>query len=426
MPQDAGAMVSGLLSKYQYQDQTKRDVCNALKLYNSLYPKRQSFVFNDGTSKELLSLDGTIPVPYRGNTYNIPVCIWILDSHPYNAPMCYVSPTPDMEIKPSQSVDMSGRIYLPYLHEWNPNSSDLLGLIQVMIIIFGETPPVYSKPKTQEPATSSMPYPPASAGGATPLPNVGGGSVYPPYPATSGTSSYPYPYPNFPSTQPCPYYKPTSSYPPTTSPYPQVGSNYPSTTSYPATTSYPPASSYPPITATNNTQGNAGTISEEHIHASLLSAVEDKLKKRLREVLAQTHAEMEVLKKTQDDLNRGKAHLVDLVTRLKGEQTDLERNICILQEKNQEMKEINSRMENEKAIDVDEAVVTTAPLYKQLLNAFSEENATEDAIYYLGEALRKGVIDLDVFLKHVRHLSRKQFMLRALMQKCREKAGLPH
>lgn len=35
----------------------------------------------------------------------------------------------------------------------------------------------------------------------------------------------------------------------------------------------------------------------------------------------------------------------------------------------------------------------------RIVNAFAEENATEDAVYYLGEALRKGVIDLDVFLK---------------------------
>lgn len=60
----------------------------------------------------------------------------------------------------------------------------------------------------------------------------------------------------------------------------------------------------------------------------------------------------------------------------------------------------------------------------RLLNAYAEEAATEDAIYYLGEALRSGVIDLEVFLKHVRQLSRKQFMLRAIMQKCRQKAGL--
>jgi len=38
-------------------------------------------------------------------------------------------------------------------------------------------------------------------------------------------------------------------------------------------------------------------------------------------------------------------------------------------------------------------------LVARLLNAFAEEQATEDAIYYMGEALRKGVIELDVFLK---------------------------
>lgn len=62
----------------------------------------------------------------------------------------------------------------------------------------------------------------------------------------------------------------------------------------------------------------------------------------------------------------------------------------------------------------------------RLLNAFAEEAALEDAIYYMGDALRRGVIDLDVFLRQVRTLSRKQFMLRAIMQKCRQKAGLAY
>lgn len=60
----------------------------------------------------------------------------------------------------------------------------------------------------------------------------------------------------------------------------------------------------------------------------------------------------------------------------------------------------------------------------RLLNAYAEEAAIEDVIYYLGEALRTNVIDLELFLKHVRQLSRKQFMLRAIMQKCRQRAGL--
>ena len=53
-----------------------------------------------------------------------------------------------------------------------------------------------------------------------------------------------------------------------------------------------------------------------------------------------------------------------------------------------------------------------------------EEAATEDAIYFLGEALRKGSLDTEQFLRQAREVSRKQFMLRATMMKCREKAGL--
>lgn len=67
---------------------------------------------------------------------------------------------------------------------------------------------------------------------------------------------------------------------------------------------------------------------------------------------------------------------------------------------------------------------TCVCLLRRMLNAFAEEAATEDAIYYLAEGLRGSIIDLDVFLKHVRQLSRRQFMLRALMLRCRQKAGL--
>ena len=73
--------------------------------------------------------------------YNIPVALWILDTHPIHAPLCYVRPTPDMQIKVSQHVDGNGKIYLPYLHEWDAANSDILGLVQMCIITFGEQPP---------------------------------------------------------------------------------------------------------------------------------------------------------------------------------------------------------------------------------------------------------------------------------------------
>ena len=63
--------------------------------------------------------------------------------------------------------------------------------------------------------------------------------------------------------------------------------------------------------------------------------------------------------------------------------------------------------------------------YRQLLNAHAEEAAVHEAIYYLGEAMKQEVIDCDVFLKQVRKMARRQFFLKATMNKCRKVAGLP-
>ena len=55
----------------------------------------------------------------------------------------------------------------------------------------------------------------------------------------------------------------------------------------------------------------------------MLSAVEAKVKTKLREVFEQTHAEMEVLRRTQTDLNRGKSTLEELLKKLENEQVHL-------------------------------------------------------------------------------------------------------
>jgi len=56
-----------------------------------------------------------------------------MDTHPYNAPMCYVKPTSDMQIKASMFVDHNGKIYLPYLHDWVPVSNVFLDSLEVPV-----------------------------------------------------------------------------------------------------------------------------------------------------------------------------------------------------------------------------------------------------------------------------------------------------
>ncbi|XP_057603956.1 tumor susceptibility gene 101 protein isoform X4 [Hippopotamus amphibius kiboko] len=324
-----------MVSKYKYRDLTVRETVNVITLYKDLKPVLDSYVFNDGSSRELMNLTGTIPVPYRGNTYNIPICLWLLDTYPYNPPICFVKPTSSMTIKTGKHVDANGKIYLPYLHEWKHPQSDLLGLIQVMIVVFGDEPPVFSRPTIS--------------------------ASYPPYQATGP--------PNSPSRD--------------------------------------------------------GTISEDTIRASLISAVSDKLRWRMKEEMDRAQAELNALKRTEEDLKKGHQKLEEMVTRLDQEVAEVDKNIELLRKKDEELSSALEKMENQSENnDIDEVIIPTAPLYKQILNLYAEENAIEDTIFYLGEALRRGVIDLDVFLKHVRLLSRKQFQLRALMQKARKTAGL--
>ena len=103
-------------------------------------------------------------------------------------------------------------------------------------------------------------------------------------------------------------------------------------------------------------------------------------------------------------------------------------NFLYLQVEEEKMR--NDLEEAEKLKDAtdlkpEDAISTPAPLYRQLLNAHAEEAAVHDAIYYLGEALKHEVIDCDVFLKQVRKMARRQFFLKATMEKCRKVAGLP-
>ncbi|XP_062596654.1 tumor susceptibility gene 101 protein-like isoform X3 [Saccostrea cucullata] len=145
------------LRKYKHADIAKTDVTNAMCHFKDLCPSYDCFTFNDGTRKDLLNLDGTIPVQYKGSEYNIPIGIWILDTHPYNPPMVFVKPTNTMQIKPGRNVDSNGKVDLTYLRDWRYPQSDLLGLIQILVIVFGEEPPVFYRAAPA--AQSRPPYP---------------------------------------------------------------------------------------------------------------------------------------------------------------------------------------------------------------------------------------------------------------------------
>lgn len=58
------------------------------------------------------------------------------------------------------------------------------------------------------------------------------------------------------------------------------------------------------------------TIGEDTIRASLVSAVSDKLRWRMKEEMDRAQAELDALKKTEEDLKKGHQKLEEMVTKL--------------------------------------------------------------------------------------------------------------
>ncbi|KAL9953028.1 hypothetical protein ACROYT_G040377 [Oculina patagonica] len=123
-----------------------QEVDQVLKYFPGLRPELQKFTYNNGIQKELFTLEGTIPVNFRGVIYNIPVVVWLQENHPEVPPLVYVRPTSSMAIKESEFVDTNGRVYHPYLHKWNNKTSDITSFLRILCTLFGSSPPVYSKP----------------------------------------------------------------------------------------------------------------------------------------------------------------------------------------------------------------------------------------------------------------------------------------
>ncbi|XP_029289427.1 tumor susceptibility gene 101 protein [Cottoperca gobio] len=118
----------------------------AVSHFNNLVPMMDKYVYNDGTTKDLMSLTGTIPVMIEDKTYNIPICLWIEESYPQTAPICYVTPTREMIVLSGKYISSNGEVLLPYLEEWKMGECDLVSVLQVMVAMFGDFPPVCMQP----------------------------------------------------------------------------------------------------------------------------------------------------------------------------------------------------------------------------------------------------------------------------------------
>ena len=388
--------VSELLTRcqYKYRDLAKRDILSTLSYFKELNLILDKYIYPNGQAKDLVTLNGTIPVSYKSNRYNIPVQLYLSDTHPYTPPLCYVRPTPDMSVNVSEHVDTNGRINLPCLREWQYPQSDIYVLLNLMTMKFSEQTPLFSK--VNRPSNTPQ-Y--ANQAGSLPYP-VDSRPVYP----VAGYNPTPYPIASNPY-----YPMPQGQAGPVS--YLKSGSN--NNLNRPASASYQ-ASSYPD-----------DTIKPEHYKMSLISAIQDKARIKYMEIESVKQAEIDSLKRVNQDLQTSEKQLCSFVNEAESEIYNVANLTLEVRHKTAQLNEKIGQMQHRDNACIEDAVVTPAPLYRQLMQLFAEELAIQDLVFYLSEGLQNKTISLDSFLKQVRFLSRKQFMLRATMQRARERAALP-
>lgn len=111
--------LQSVLTPYGDPPRAYSDIMTALDSLPSLSPRTELYISNMGQSSLLVQLRGTVPIQFKSNTYNIPVEIWVPKAYPRQVPMCYVTPTKEMNVRKTQEVDLDGFVSgAEYVQNW--------------------------------------------------------------------------------------------------------------------------------------------------------------------------------------------------------------------------------------------------------------------------------------------------------------------
>ncbi|XP_062375839.1 uncharacterized protein si:dkey-181m9.8 isoform X2 [Sardina pilchardus] len=173
---------------YCFPNEVLADIQSAMTTYTDLNLHVDFYSYPNNEKKKLVYLGGTIPVVYEGNTYNIPVRIWVHETHPQSPPKCCVWPSVFMVINTKSSfVDASGHVHLHCLNNWKIGWSSLSIVLEEMRAAFQRETPLFTAYPVKS-ATVSTPALPPLSGSAD-----GHASSYDSRPYSSSAASPPNP-----------------------------------------------------------------------------------------------------------------------------------------------------------------------------------------------------------------------------------------
>jgi ESCRT-I complex subunit TSG101 len=373
--------VSQLLARLGglYRDPTRvdRDATSLLRssVGQHLKPIIDNLFDNDGTSHQTLCLQGTIAIHFRGNTYQQLVDMYLPEGYPVRPPTCYVRLAPNMYLKDAHAhVGSDGQVYLPYLHEWRPQTHNLVELVVAMSSTFSADPPVFSRQAI---------------------------------PVTEKTL-----------------------------PPPDYSTVLRATTN---TTSANAAAAEAAALEASKRDEEERLLQErsmqEQWDAKNFATVKDRVRRKitvhLNDVSKTTKTTLQTdmydqqrlqesaerLHCQQKDLDLAKRHLemalgqVDVAT-------------VTITEWLQQHQQMSHQDTRKQPMSIDDLVTTESTVHQQMLDLAAENHSLTDAMYYLDQALHQATMDMPVYLKEIRSLAKKQFLVKAHLIKISQTLGL--
>eukprot|EP00056_Hartaetosiga_gracilis_P018215 m.10098 g.10098 ORF g.10098 m.10098 type:complete len:355 (-) comp6509_c0_seq1:78-1142(-) len=133
-----------------------RQVIACRREFPTLSPIVENFNFNDGRQERMICLKGTVNMYFRGETYNAPVKIFLPKTFPNSSPFVYIDPARNMRVSDKvANYRFDGLVMHEYLDRWNRMNSHLVGLIEMLSMLFSQHAPVF-----QVSAAEQQPPPP--------------------------------------------------------------------------------------------------------------------------------------------------------------------------------------------------------------------------------------------------------------------------
>jgi len=362
-------------TNYSNKDRIYEEFDEVLTQYNGLNPKFDKHVYG-GCYYNLLGMTGVIPVTYRSVTYNIPIGVWIMYDYPLSPPEFVVMPTENMKIVVGKHVKSDGIITHPYLDGYSTKpQNSMLEFISILREIFSTQTPVVEVKQPIKPSQSySMPQPVSMP---MPRPNS---FMY----NNNTNNNMPYNY----------------------TPYQPI--NQPSYS----------------INQTNSPASSTGSLNRPtNAKANILNEVREKVNSDIETINKDLKAQIDNLLDENKKFLENEKKIANSIQLFEKEMLNIKSNISLFQSKNKDITEKIEQLKNKQEINPDDILKLT-PLMNQLVVAIAEESAIEDMIFYLGKALTSEQINLTYYLKHIRSLSREQFLKKVLIKKIRAQAQL--